>query len=186
MIIPKTEQTLQLERDIFSATKKKGIFGCFEVTIGFNGNERVDYITYSTQGIWRCYEIKISKSDFHSKAHNTFIGHFNYYVMPKELYEEVKNEIPKHIGVYIRDSLIRNPKKQELKVDEQILKDSLIRSLCREADKVFKSGNPAEIDKLNRKINGLKTESKNYKNKYLDLLHEVQERYGKRWNKDVK
>ncbi len=86
-IIAKTELTLTLEREIWRATNKQGVFGCFEVTIGWFGNERVDYLTYDTKGTWRCYEIKISKTDFRSKAKNTFIGHYNYYVMPQELYE---------------------------------------------------------------------------------------------------
>jgi hypothetical protein len=35
----KTEQTLALEREIRKATVKQGVFGCFEVTIGWFGNE---------------------------------------------------------------------------------------------------------------------------------------------------
>lgn len=89
----KTDLTIKLEKDIYAATNKLGVFGCFEVTIGFYGKERVDYMTYDTKGIWRCYEIKVSKSDFHSKAKKTFIGHFNYYVMPRALYEEVRETI---------------------------------------------------------------------------------------------
>jgi hypothetical protein len=27
-----------------------GVFGCFEVTIGFHGRERVDYMTLDTKG----------------------------------------------------------------------------------------------------------------------------------------
>ena len=72
-------------------TNKRGVFCCYEVTIGWYGKERVDYLTYDTNGVWRCYEIKVSKSDFYSKSHNTFLGHFNYYVMPEELYEQVKD-----------------------------------------------------------------------------------------------
>lgn len=72
---------------------KARFIGCFEVTIGWYGKERVDYITYDTKGIWRCYEIKVSKSDFHSKAKKTFIGHYNYFVVTRELYNEIKNEI---------------------------------------------------------------------------------------------
>lgn len=104
-----------------------GTFGCFEVTIGIGGNERCDFITYDTKGIWRCYEIKVSKSDFYSKAKKTFVGHFNYFVMPKELYEEVKDDIDNHIGVHIGSYVIKKPKKQKLSVDEQVLKDSMIR-----------------------------------------------------------
>lgn len=46
-----------------------------------------------------CFEIKISKADFHSKHGHNFIGNANFYVMPKELYLEVKDEIPDGIGV---------------------------------------------------------------------------------------
>ena len=45
-----------------------------------------------------CFEIKISKADFHSKNGHNFIGNLNYYVMPFNLYKEVKDEIPEHIG----------------------------------------------------------------------------------------
>ena len=134
----KTEETLRLERSIFKTTKKMGVFGCFEVTIGFFGKERVDYMTYDTKGIFRCYEIKTSLSDFHSKAKKTFCGHYNYYVLTKELYEKVKDEIPKEIGVFVDGSFYKKPIKQELKISEDILKDSMIRSLCRESDKLLK------------------------------------------------
>jgi len=154
------------------------------VTIGWFGKERVDYLTYDTKGIWRCYEIKISKSDFHSKAHNTFIGHFNYYVMPKELFEQVKDEIPKHIGAYVNGICIKNPKKQELSIDEQILKNSIIRSLCREVQKQIKSGNPNYVDATNRQIARIKKEAEDYKRKYWDLMRIGQEKYGLRWYKD--
>jgi hypothetical protein len=183
--LAKTETTLQLERDIWSATHKQGVFGCYEVTIGWFGKERVDYMTYDTKGIWRCYEIKISKSDFNSKAHNTFIGHFNYYVMTQELYEQVKDEIPKHIGVYIGTACVKRAKKQKLKIDEQTLKNSMIRSLYREVEKQIRSGNPHMIEIYNRQINTAEKQVKDWREKYWDLLREVQEKYGTRWNKNA-
>ena len=48
-----------------------------------------------------CYEIKISKTDFHSSHGHNFCGNANYYVMPQELYNEVKKEIPEDIGVIV-------------------------------------------------------------------------------------
>ena len=87
----KTAATKQLEHDIRAATKKLGVFGCFEVTIGGMGNERVDYMTYEpAKGIFRCYEIKVTKKDFHSKAAVSFVRHYNYYVLTRELYEAMK------------------------------------------------------------------------------------------------
>ena len=55
----KTEETLLIENSIYRETNRQGVFGCFEVTIGWFGKERVDYMTYDTKGIWRCYEIKV-------------------------------------------------------------------------------------------------------------------------------
>lgn len=107
----KTDITEQLERSIRSATMKMGVFGCMEVTIGFNGNERVDYMTYDTKGIFRCYEIKCSKSEFHSDAKKSFLGNYNYYVLTRDLYEEIKAEIPKEIGVYVFGSCVKKSKK---------------------------------------------------------------------------
>ena len=163
----KTELTLSLERQIQSATLRQALFGCLEVTIGWFGKERVDYITYDTKDIWRCYEIKVSKSDFNSKAHNTFIGHYNYYVMPIELFEEVKDKIPSNIGVYCQlNSMndikkykgnkyegsffasVKRAKKQKLGANGQVMKNSLIRSLCREVSKKDK-----EINELNKQLN---------------------------------
>jgi len=180
----KTELTLKLERDIWGATAKQGVFGCFEVTIGWFGEERVDYMTYDTKGIWRCYEIKISKSDFHSKAHNTFIGHYNYYVMTQELYEQIKEEIPNHIGVYIGDSCVKKAKRQELTIDEQILKNSLIRSLYREAEKTFKGGNPAIVESLAKNWNNARKDADKWKHSYWKLMRIGQEKYGTRWDKE--
>lgn len=151
------------------------------MTIGWFGEERVDYITYDTKGIWRCYEIKVSKSDFHSKAHNTFIGHYNYYVMTKELYEQVKDEIPKHIGVWLGDSCIKKAKKQDLAIDEQILKDSLIRSLYREAEKVIKSENPTVVENLKKQVNRAEKEANDYRRKYINLMGIGEEKYGIGW-----
>jgi hypothetical protein len=184
IIIAKTQGTLDLEKQIWKATSKQGVFSCFEVTIGWWGKERCDFITFDTKSVWRCYEIKVSKSDFHSKAKKTFLGHYNYYVMPSKLYEEVKEEIPNHIGVYCGQTCVKRAKKQELGVDEQVLKNSMIRSLYREAEKLIKSEDSNIIDKLNRRIKYFERESNDYKNKYWELMRIGQEKYGTRWYKE--
>lgn len=171
----KTELTLELEDSIYKETSKMGVFGCFEVTIGWFGNERVDYLTYDTKGIWRCYEIKVSKADFHSKAKKTFIGNYNYFVMTNELYEEVKQEIPAHIGVYCGRNLKKRPKKQELGVDEQILKNSMIRSLSREQDKFKKTCDINYLNKLKNKITNLEKQSRENQNKYINYSNAIYE-----------
>lgn len=178
--IAKTELTLQLEKDIWQETNKMGNFGAFEVTIGWWGKERVDFMVYNTKGEFRCYEIKVSKADFHSKAKKTFIGHYNYYVMPKELYEEVKEEIPKHIGVYCGRYLVKKPKRQELKVDEKTLLNSMIRSLSRENDKFIKTGDTGYINRLKTRITHLEKESmQNYKDKvkYSNAIYLICDKY---------
>lgn len=180
--IAKTELTTQLERQIYSATKKQGTFGCFEVTIGWFGYERVDYITYDTKGIWRCYEVKVSVADFRSKSKKTFCGHYNYYVMTKELYEKVKDEIPSHIGVYFGNNCFKRAKKQELLVDELILKNSLIRSLSREADKLYKSADPIKMNTMQRQINYERKEKERYRIEYQVLHRTVREKYGRNWD----
>lgn len=180
----KSEGTMELERKIWESTHKQGVFGCFEVTIGWFGNERVDYITYDTNGIWRCYEIKVSKADFHSKAHNTFVGHYNYYVMPKELYEQIKEEIPVHIGIYCGGWCAKKAKKQELMVDEQVLKNSLIRCLYREAEKVIKSENPIVFEKIKSLLAQEKKRAEEYYRKYWELMRIGQKKYGTRWYRE--
>lgn len=180
----KLQETLDLERGIWKATKKQGVFGCFEVTIGWFGKERVDYMTYDTKGIWRCFEIKVSKSDFRSKAHNTFIGHFNYYVMPRKLYEQVEKEIPDGIGVYVGGACVKKPKKRELGVDEQVLKDSMIRSLSRDVDKQIKSEDKHLVDALNREIGRYRREKEDWYKKYWRLLRKVEEKFGVDWERE--
>lgn len=71
---------------------------------------RVDYMRFVPvnntisgieKGDFYCYEIKSSVEDFHSKNGHNFIGDFNYYVMPLEVYEKVKDKIPYRVGVYV-------------------------------------------------------------------------------------
>lgn len=183
----KTEDTKRLELAIWNATNKQGVFGCFEVTIGWFGKERVDYMTYDTKGDFRCYEIKVTKSDFHSHCHNSFVGHLNYYVLPECLYEEVKEEIPDHVGVYVeRTGCAYSVKKAKRRQPESpdVLKDSMIRSLCREVTKQVQSGDPLRIERKNREISQLKRDRDTYYRKYWDLLRNVQERFGTRWDKE--
>lgn len=180
--IAKTELTKQLEQEIISATSKQGVFKCLEVTIGFGGNERVDFMTMDTKDIFRCYEIKISKSDFHSKCKNSFVGNYNYYVMPQELYDLIKDEIPKHIGVYTSNInqygimsiyLVKNPKKQELQVDMNILKNSMIRSLSREVEKFYLTCNMEYINKLKKRIKKLEDLNETNSNKAIEASNEL-------------
>lgn len=96
------------------------------------------------------------------------MGHFNYYVMPEELYEKVKDEIPKHIGIYVGKTLMKRARKQKLAVDEEVLKDSFIRSLYREADKVLRSNNPSIVESLQRQLRNERKQKEEYRSKYQE------------------
>lgn len=84
------------------------------VQYGWYGSEIVDCIMYNCDRVTHCYEIKQSKQDFHSKNKLTFIGNKNYFVMPYRLYEEVKNEIPSEIGVYVAIDRLEEKQKEEV------------------------------------------------------------------------
>ena len=160
----KTELTKELEIAISKETFKW--FGCHEVTIGWYGEERVDFMTMDSKEIFRCFEIKISKSDFRSIHGHNFVGNFNYYVLPKKLYDEIEEDIPNHIGAYTWNgknlTLTKRARKQKLKVDINILKNSMIRSLYRDSCKITTSENIEAMNRLKSKL--LKVEKENRDN----------------------
>lgn len=163
----KSNKTMKFEQYLkqYLSNQRQGVFACPEVTIGWFGNERVDYLAYTTNDWFKCYEIKVTKQDFYSKCHKSFIGNYNYYVMPRDLYYQIQKDIPKGVGVLVENKIgdkiysssplraIRTAKKQELKVDKDILKNSLIRSLYRESGL-------SDREKLNNKIKLLEKNKK--------------------------
>lgn len=73
---------------------------------------RVDYIRFVPvnntvsgieKGDFYCYEIKSSVADFNSKNGHNFTGDFNYYVMPEDVAEAVKDRVPWGIGIMVPD-----------------------------------------------------------------------------------
>lgn len=182
----KSEKTKELEAAIWKATIKQGVFGCFEVTIGWYGHERVDYMTYDTNGTFRCYELKVSVSDFHSKHHNTFVGHLNYYVLTPELYDKVKDEIPPYVGVFTLNKCggaycAKRATRQKPTTDIQVLKDSFIRSLFREVEKNYQAANAQYVTGLKSRIAYLEKEVHRANQRTFDLEREVARLYGYRW-----
>lgn len=175
----KTIETENIEKAIRKATRKMGTFGCFEVTIGNVGSERVDYITYDTKKIWRCYEIKVTKADFRSPAAKSFVGHYNYYVMTGDLYDTVRSEIPECIGVYVGGTCVKKAKRQQLLVDEQILKDSMIRSLYRDSDKLLLNGDENRINRLKREAEKGRKDAARADDRYHKLYWAIREKYGR-------
>lgn len=57
------------------------------------------------KGDFYCYEVKSSVEDFHSKNGHNFLGDYNYYVMPEEVFKKVQNEIPYYVGVFTPDNM---------------------------------------------------------------------------------
>lgn len=93
-------------------TNDPRIYWAREVSFDYSTSNarRVDFMKFVPKnntisgiekGDFYCYEVKSSVEDFHSKNGHNFIGDFNYYVMPEEVYEQVKNEIPYKVGVFI-------------------------------------------------------------------------------------
>nr|OTP46798.1 hypothetical protein A5881_003776 [Enterococcus termitis]OTP46807.1 hypothetical protein A5881_003785 [Enterococcus termitis] len=113
---------------------KAGIVDTLSVEL--KGNRSKGY-----ENIWRFYEIKVSKQDFYSKNKLTFLGNFNYFVLPTDLYSIVQNDIPQNIGVLTYNngsiSMMKKPIRQkELSIDESVLFRNLMNSMNRE---VFKA-----------------------------------------------
>ena len=201
----KTKETKKIEQLLYDYTKKLGIYGCFEVKIGFSKSSRfltgkeeyVDYMTYASDGTIRCYEIKVSESDAKSKAELSFLGNYNYLVMPDELYQLSKDkEWFKYktwsgaVGVIVvkNDALetVKKPKKNVVSAGVQVLLlESLTKSLSRETDRYynlilkdgFKTVSKSEYNELvkaKKEMEHLqKLESKNYSKVFYDELEDL-------------
>lgn len=103
--------SLSLEKHIDPLGDSR-IYWAREVTFDYGAAHpiRVDYMRFKPvnntvsgieKGDFYCYEIKSSVEDFNSKHGHNFIGEYNYYVMPEEVYEIVKDNIPSYVGVYV-------------------------------------------------------------------------------------
>lgn len=205
----KSKITEEIEELLFYAHNKIGLFGCKEVTIGWYGKERVDYMSYDTNDIFKCYEIKISKEDFYSKCKNTFLGNYNYYVLTKEVFDKVSDNIPDYVGVYLLENhkliSVKKAKKRNVK-DKDLLKNSLIRSLAREANKNIEKMYQSKfyekrIDRIdevkiitekiniiqnNIKDNDERIQYKKEKNRNIEVLERFQDDLKKELNKLIK
>ncbi|MBQ6787531.1 MAG: hypothetical protein IJO85_07410 [Lachnospiraceae bacterium] len=103
--------SLALERHI-NPKKDTRIYIAREVTFDYSTGHpvRVDYMRFKPvnntvsgieKGDFYCYEVKSSVEDFHSKNGHNFIGDYNYYVMPRDVYEKVQREVPWKVGVFV-------------------------------------------------------------------------------------
>ena len=143
----KTQLTKEIEVALFKAVKADGlgVYGCLEVSFGSGyGDQYCDFVTMDADNVFRCYEIKISKSDFNGKAKLSFLGDYNYFVLTEELYKDVKEGIPWWIGVYVfkdgRCHCEKKSSKQKITIGQRIdLMHGMIRSLSRLQTKQIKT-----------------------------------------------
>jgi hypothetical protein len=147
----KTSLTMQMEETLYYYCRNNGDIVVEEVTMP-EDQGIVDTLAcrlVDNQFEWRCYELKVSKADFRSKAKLSFIGNYNYFVLPAALFEKVKSEIPESIGVLVYHEYLsseeqllpgyftvkKKPQRQGLLVNEQALLFRLIASQAREVGK---------------------------------------------------
>lgn len=153
----KTPLTLDLEKTLYAYWEAQGATAVEEVTMP-NDLGIVDTLVRQNDGdshLWRCFELKVTKADFHSHAKLSFVGQYNYFVFPASLYPQLKAEIPANIGVFtyrafapdaLAASLVPVPapgtltiakpaRRQALQVPEAALNDRFIASLDREVRK---------------------------------------------------
>lgn len=147
----KTAETLKIEqvlrKSLFGSNPRLAKeYGTTEVTVGFqrdsHGKEIVDFLSYDPKkDIFKCYEIKVTMSDFHSKAAKSWYGNYNYLVLSRDLYlkQDIMDwitEIPAGVGIIIINTdnglkeTVRRATKQDIDADvKDMLKNSLIRTL---------------------------------------------------------
>ena len=151
-----SQATEDLRKALYNYLSKQGTYVCHEVEIPtiwehfertgvYRG--RVDMMTYQKsyrqdQATIRCYELKVSYTDFHSTHGHNFIGDYNYYVVPRELYPKIQNEIPDGVGCLIPQrqkhngdwifECVKKPKKRQLACDYNKLIHNFICALSRE------------------------------------------------------
>lgn len=147
-----TKQLSTLTEKMINPYNDPRIYWAKEVTFDYSTEHpvRVDYMRFKPvnntvsgieKGDFYCYEVKSSVDDFHSKNGHNFIGDFNYYIMPEEVYAAVGAQIPYAVGVYCPGGLLgelRSVKKarrqnRERPVSEMLL--MMFRSAARERRK---------------------------------------------------
>ncbi|MDN6639836.1 MAG: hypothetical protein L0L10_03555 [Tetragenococcus sp.] len=147
----KTSLTSQMEESLYYYIRENGAVAVEEVTMP-EEQGIVDTLSCRLDNEqhfeWRCYELKVTKADFRSQAKLSFIGHYNYFVLPETLYNSVKEEIPSYVGALVYHpyrsddfhipgffTTEKKPQRQLLQVNEYELLYHLISSQAREVGK---------------------------------------------------
>lgn len=201
----KTKLTEKIEKALCREFSRQ--YGCLEVSIGIGSRikERVDFMVYDHyKDIFKCFEIKVSKADFNSSAAKSFVGNHNYYVMPYELFKEVEDKIPPEVGVYIaRESVngdyawlesVKKCKRKNLTPDEvMVLKDSLIRSLSRDANRYYESQSANAYKNLKKEYNHIyrlwqkeRKKAQEAEKEFGMLCWKLRRKLGANWEDEIK
>ena len=146
----------------YSKAHLLGVYGAFEVVMGSStrgyGHEYVDFVTMDSDNVFRCYEIKVSVEDLHSKAQLSFYGDFNFVVVPDEklvpgLLGEalgfVKGTFGNKAGVLVYHELVdgtsyfsvaSRAKRQNVRIEQRVANmHNMVRSVSRYTTKYVKS-----------------------------------------------
>ena len=146
----RTEVLSKLLEHYIDPNQDTRVYWAKEVTFDYTTDHkrRVDYMRFkplnnSVSGIEKgdfyCYEIKSCAEDFRSPNGHNFLGDYNYYVMPREVFAEIQTEIPYDIGVLVPDGNTLKSAKKALRRDrEKSMPEMLLmmwRSAARDARK---------------------------------------------------
>lgn len=155
--------TKEIENIAYNYLWKKGRYMVFEMAVPREiqnkyHRERLDLICYDSDGTFRGYEIKRDIGDFHSGCAWSWICNYNYFIMPKNLYDKVKDEIPDGIGVWVcydwtkNMDCVRKPKKRKLLCSKEALLLAMLQAFSREYKK-YRKLKEKEGKKTSRKKN---------------------------------
>lgn len=107
-----------------------------------------------------CFEIKISKADFKSINGHNFVGNLNFYIMPYELFKQLKDEIPEGIGVITyheskegQGSLRRQVQSTWRDLPDDKLYLSMLHTILNKKDKLITKLNQKHREQLSIAIN---------------------------------
>lgn len=169
----KTRETLALEDALDKRSSERREYGCKEVTIGFkkdhHGDEIVDYMSMDSDGVFKCYELKVTLSDLKSDAKKSWYGDFNYLVVSKTLYAKnpiFENYIPPYVGILVGEelSIKKKAKKKEISKEQRdMLKDSLLRSVFWKMDTFRNADNLDKYKLLEKELETSKQELESFR-----------------------
>ncbi|MBU5331680.1 hypothetical protein KQI61_05680 [Anaerocolumna aminovalerica] len=112
--------------------------------------------------------------------------------MPEWLFEEVKDEIPKFVGVTTGDRVLKKAKNVPLELPEKELYINLVCALNREANKYYTnldkdklSKYKSAINKYMKKYENESNEMKHWKREYYKLRQQVEGNYEEIFNCNI-